>query len=224
MLQVVILAGGLGTRLGKISESIPKSLIEINGKPVLSHILEWVHQQGCREALILTGHLGEMFENFTHDGMSLRFHQENVPLGTGGALWNAREYLQDEFILLWGDDFHPIDYGELIATHRENKARLTMTVTESHLDVNLKHELGKVIAYSKEKNDSGFNGYEAGTSVVSKSIVETYGQEGKWSWEKTIYPTLAGEIVAHFDETAFWDIGTPERITKLENFFKQGGA
>ena len=135
MLQVVILAGGLGTRLGKISESIPKSLIEINGKPMLSHILNWAQQQGCVRALILTGHLGEMFDGFSHDGMMLTFCQETVPLGTGGALWNSREYLEDEFILLWGDDFHPIDYQKLIATHREKMSALTMTVTESHHDL-----------------------------------------------------------------------------------------
>ncbi len=222
MLQVVILAGGLGTRLGKISEKIPKSLIEINGKPMLSHILKWAQQQGCVRALILTGHLGEKFEGFEHDGMKLTFCQESVPLGTGGALWNAREYLDDEFILLWGDDFHPIEYQKLLTTHRENMSVLTMTVTESHHDLNLKHQAGKVVAYSKEETDSEFNGYEAGTSVVSKSIIETFGTEGKWSWEETIYPALAGEIVAHLDDTPFWDIGTPERISKLENFFKQG--
>ena len=58
MPQVVILAGGLGTRLGEMTEKIPKSLIEVSGKPIISHILDWVKQQGCDKVLILTGHLG----------------------------------------------------------------------------------------------------------------------------------------------------------------------
>ena len=118
MPQVVILAGGLGTRMKEVSKKTPKSLINVGNKPILSHILDWAQTQGCTNALILTGHLGEQFEGFSHQGMSLNFHQEITPLGTGGALWNAKEYLDDEFILLWGDDFHPINYHSLVSHHR----------------------------------------------------------------------------------------------------------
>ena len=73
MPQVVILAGGLGTRLGKMAEKIPKSLIEVSGKPILTHILDWVKGQGCNKVLVLTGHLGEMFEQFEYDDLSVTF-------------------------------------------------------------------------------------------------------------------------------------------------------
>ena len=223
MPQVVILAGGLGTRLGGIAEKVPKSLIEVDGKPMLSHILEWAQSQGCMDALILTGHLGEHFDGFTHQGMALNFHRETEPLGTGGALWHAKEHLQDEFILLWGDDFHPIDYNKLVSLHRRESSKITMTVTESHEDMNLLHQDGRVTAYDKSENKpENFNGYEAGTSVVDKQVVENYGKEGKWSWEETIYPKLSGEIVAHIDDTAFWDMGTPEKLSQIKDFFDKG--
>ena len=221
MPQVVILAGGLGTRLGKVTEKIPKSLVEVNGKTILSHILDWALKQRCKNALILTGHLGEMFDNFTHE-MDLVFIQENEPLGTGGALWNAKDSLENEFILLWGDDYHPINYNLLVSKHRRNNSQLTMTVTESHESMNLKHVNGKVIEYNKSSPATDYNGYEAGTSIVSKRVVETYGKKGKWSWEETVYPALSGEIIAHIDNTKFWDMGTPERLQILENFFKYG--
>ena len=221
--QVVILAGGLGTRLGSVAENIPKSLIEVNGKPMLNHILDWAHGQGCRKALVLTGHLGEMFDGFTHRGVSLTFHQESEPLGTGGALWNAKDLLEDEFILLWGDDYHPIDYPSIVSHHRQKSAPMTMTVTESHESMNLHHRDGQVIAYDKADPKSDFNGYEAGTSIVNKSVVEAHGRDGKWSWEETVYPALSGLITAHVDNTAFWDMGTPERLSRFEDFLKQGG-
>ena len=224
MPQVVILAGGLGTRLGEVAEKVPKSLIEVNGKSILNHILDWAQGQGCMNALVLTGHLGEQFENFKHDGMALKFHREPEPLGTGGALWNAREHLEDEFILLWGDDFHPIDYQKLVKHHRDEKTPLTMTVTDAHEIHNLLFEDGRVVEYDKSEDASTeFNGYEAGTSVVNKIIVTEHGKDGKWSWEETVYPILSGQITAHVDNTPFWDMGTPERLSRLEKFFQDGG-
>tara|TARA_B100001113_G_scaffold241308_1_gene198456 strand:+ start:426 stop:1103 length:678 start_codon:yes stop_codon:yes gene_type:complete len=219
--QVVILAGGMGTRLGEISKKKPKSLVEVDGKPILTRILDWANKQGCERGLILTGHLGEMFHSFSHE-MDLIFVQEPEPLGTGGALWNAREYLENEFILLWGDDFHPINYESLISKHRIMNAEITMTVTEEHRCMNLKHQNGIVVEYDKTSPSDDYNGYEAGTSIVKKSVVEKFKKKGKWSWEETVYPALSGKIVAHIDNSKFWDIGTPKRLEILENFLKDG--
>ena len=220
MPQVVILAGGLGTRLGEISKHTPKSLIEVSGKTMLAHILDWAQGQGCRSALILTGHLGEKFDGFSHEGMQLKFVQEQERLGTGGALWNARDYIEDEFMLLWGDDYHPINYRRLYKAHLDGECALTMTVTRTHEINNLHHANGLVTEYSKSKFSDTFNGYEAGTSVVKKSVLLSNGKDGSWSWEETVYPELSGKIHAYIDDTAFWDMGTPERLEKLEFFFE----
>ena len=224
MPQVVILAGGLGTRLGELTKEVPKSLIEVNDKPIIEHILDWISGQGCDRALILTGHLGEQFQNYTHPSVSLTFVQEDQPLGTGGALWNAVDFLEQEFILLWGDDFHPINYQNLVTKHREDGNLMTMTVTESHEITNLLHIDGKVMHYDKHQPSSDFNGYEAGTSVVSKRVVLLFGRDGKWSWEETVYAKLSGKIGAHLDSTKFWDMGTPERLSKLTEFLKSKSA
>ena len=221
MPQVVIMAGGLGTRLGSMTEKTPKSLIEVNGKPILSHILDWAQAQGCLNALVLTGHLAEHFDGFTHSGMAVKFHREPSPLGTGGALWNAKEHLEERFILLWGDDLHPIDYAGLIETHQKGEAPMTMCATESHTEMNLRHQNGVLEAYDKTSTLEGLNGYEAGTSVVEKSVVMEHGKSGVWSWEQTVYPALAGRIQIHLDDTPFWDMGTPERLALLEEFLKK---
>lgn len=65
------------------------------------------------------------------------------------------------------------------------------------------------------------NGYEAGTSIVEKSTLLKYGQEGEWSWEETVYPALSGKAAAHLDDTMFWDIGTPERLASFEEFLNK---
>ena len=141
-------------------------------------------------------------------------------MGTGGALWNARDYLEDEFVLVWGDDYHPINYRRLFKAHTEHGLPITMTVIEGHDTFNLHHENGVVVEYSKEDVKSSYNGYEAGTSVVKKSVIDDIGKSGVWSWEESAYPAYSGRIHAHIDETPFWDMGTPERLSKLENYFQ----
>ena len=179
-------------------------------------------EQGCNRALVLTGHHGEQFDGFLHPGIDLTFVKEQEQLGTGGALWNARNHLEDEFILLWGDDYHPIQYAPLVNLHRKASSKLTMTVTTEHHDKNLQHEDGRLVHYAKDGDvPKEFNGYEAGTSIVRKTVVETFGKEGKWSWEKTVYPAISKDIHAHIDDTKFWDMGTPERLERLEEFFNE---
>ena len=222
--QVVILAGGMGSRLGSISEKIPKSLIEVAGRPMLSYILDWATNQGCRTGLILTGHLGDQFDAFHPDcDIDLTFHREPRPLGTGGALWNARELLDQRFVLLWGDDLHMIDYSNLLETHVCSGCDLTMTVTSKHSSFNLEYDMERVVRYDKHQSmPGGLNGYESGTSIVEKALLEAHGREGFWSWEEVVYPSMSGLIAAHLDDTPFWDIGTPERLVLLDHFLKEG--
>ena len=88
--------------------------------------------------------------------------------------------------------------------------------------MNLHHENGRLVQYSKEEQTpEEFNGYEAGTSVVSKSVVLEFGKDGPWSWENTVYSALSKGIHVHLDSTKFWDMGTPERLEKLDQFFNE---
>ena len=69
----------------------------------------------------------------------------------------------------------------------------------------------------------GLNGTRP-NQIVEKSVLESLGRDGSWSWEEEVYPALSGLIAAHLDETPFWDMGTPERLELLESFLKEGGA
>ena len=134
----------------------------------------------------------------------------------------ARHLLQDRFILLWGDDLHPIDYGRLVAHHEQTSSPLTLTVTTKHDEMNLLHVDGKISQYDKSGSPPAeFNGYESGTSVVEKSVLLEHGKDGKWSWEETVYPNMSMKATAHMDNTKFWDMGTPERLARLEEFLNK---
>src|SRR5687767_14814332 len=113
-MQAVILAGGLGTRLGPITRAVPKSMVPVAGRPYLEHQLRLLQQQGITDVVLLTGYLGEQIEACFGDGrawgLSVRYSREAVPQGTGGALRDAAGQLAESFLLIYGDSYLPIDY------------------------------------------------------------------------------------------------------------------
>ena len=221
MPQVVVLAGGLGTRLGSLTERVPKSLIEVAGRPILSHILDW-SSSGLHKGADINRSSWKQFESFTHAGLELTFQRRWSRWGQAG-LYGAQSLIEDRF-LPGGDDLHMIDYRSLLQTQFLG-CSLTMTVTNNHSSFNLEHMDDRVIRYDKHLDSpDGLNGYEAGTSIVEKSVLESLGRDGSWSWEEEVYPALSGLIAAHLDKTPFWDIGTPERLRMLESFLKEGGT
>src|SRR5215472_12241128 len=114
-MQAVILAGGLGTRLWPLTKEIPKPMVPVAGVPYLERQLHLLARQGLRDVVMLTAYLGEQIEEYFGDGsrlgLSIRYSREREPLGTGGALRDARHLLEDVFVVIYGDSYLPIDYA-----------------------------------------------------------------------------------------------------------------
>ena len=106
-MQTVILAGGLGTRLGALTRKIPKPMAPVAGMPYLEHQLRLLERQSLRDVLLLTGYLGDQIESYFGNGgqlgLRIRYSRERRPLGTGGALREARRLLDQSFLLMYGD-------------------------------------------------------------------------------------------------------------------------
>jgi NDP-sugar pyrophosphorylase family protein len=110
MLPVAILAGGLATRLRPVTETIPKSLIDVNGEPFIAHQLRLLRSEGVERAVICTGYLGEAVREFAGDGrgfgIDLAYCEDGPKLrGTAGAIRNALPLLGDRFLVLYGDSY-----------------------------------------------------------------------------------------------------------------------
>src|SRR4029078_12594532 len=133
-MQVVILAGGLGTRLWPMTKSIPKPMVPVGGEPYPPHQIGFLRGQGYSDVVILTGYLGEQIEDHFGDGsavgMRIRYSREPGPLGTGGALRNASELLPDAFLLIYGDSFLSIEYGILERRLAETQATAVVALFE----------------------------------------------------------------------------------------------
>ena len=115
-MQLAILAGGLGTRLGPLTANTPKSLVPVLGRPFLEHQIGLVRNAGIKRLVLCIGHYGQrIIERFGQGqayGVEIVYSQEGEQLlGTGGALKNAEPLLDDAFMMMWGDSYLLLDYA-----------------------------------------------------------------------------------------------------------------
>jgi len=231
-MQAVILAGGLGTRLGSLTRKIPKPMVPVSGIPFLEYQLRLLARQQLRDVLLLTGYLGDQIENYFGSGarlgLRLRYAREAQPQGTGGALRDARPHLAETFLLLYGDSLLPIEYAAaarrlkdsaalgLIVVYRD-PARETAVPPNVALDRN-----GLVTRYDKTAAAPDLEYVEAGVSCFRRDVLALLPAAGPVSFEQCIFPRLiAGRQLAALPTTQrFYDIGTPERLRAIEEFLR----
>jgi NDP-sugar pyrophosphorylase family protein len=231
-MQAVILAGGLGTRLRPITETIPKPMVPVAGKPYLEHQLRELARQGVNDIVLLTGYLGEQVEQYFGDGAQLglriKYSKEPHPLGTGGAVRLAAALLEDDFLLIYGDSYLPVDYPAVLNTLRRSKAEGLLVVYDNRLgdtsvisNVNFDEATGMVTRY--EKDGEGLCYVEAGVLAFRKSVLGLLSDAPVVSLEKEVFPQLIarGALAGYSTTQRFYDIGTPDRLEAFEAYLKQ---
>lgn len=233
-MQAVILAGGLGTRLMPITKNIPKSMASVLGKPYLEYQVNWLRSNGIKKILMLTGYLGENIREYFLDGGSfgvdIGYSQELEPMGTGGGLRLSKDKLEDNFILIYGDSFLPLDFSKLIKYFNDiNKKGVVAVYDNSSRDSGVPEniQLGKegiVLKYEKGGTDKDLNFVEAGVMVLKKEIVELIPDTKHVSLEKEVFPVLIRdrELAGYVSREIFYDIGTKERLKVFEDAVKSG--
>lgn len=227
-MEVVILAGGLATRLRPITESIPKSLVEVAGAPFISHQLNYLYRQGLKRVMICTGFLGNMIEDFVGNGakfgLQVRYSSDGPnQLGTGGALRKIIPLLEDNFFLTYGDSFLPISFSEVqMAFERSGKPAL-MTVlrnTDKWDTSNTVYSEGQVICYDKRVKSSEMKHIDYGLSIISRSVLDPYPTSGPFDLGD-VFTDLAraGLLAGQEVFERFYEIGSHKGLSETEDFF-----
>ena len=228
-MQVVILAGGLGTRLGALTRTMPKPMAPVRGVPYLEHQLRLLARQGLTEIVLLTGYLGEQIEEHFGDGgrmgLRIRYAREPQPLGTAGALRHAQSLLADSFLVIYGDSYLPIDYaavGKLLTQSAAVMAVYRDPSGETNVRPNVALDAdGAVARYDKRAAGApGFDYVEAGVLALRRSVLALIPPEGAVSLEEQIFPILIErrQLWAFPTAQRFYDIGTPERLRAIEAY------
>lgn len=226
-MQAVILAGGLGTRLRPITERIPKPMVEIAGEPFLARMVRWLAQHDFHRLLLLLGYRGEIVSDFFGDGsrygVSIEYSYELTPLGTGGALRNAHEKLEDEFLLLYGDSYLPIDYRPVVDRFRAFACVGLLVVYDNHLsDTGVTNNVavdseGWVTRYAKGKSGPDLRYVEAGVLCFRKEAFAHLPAGQIISLEQELFPQVVRDrqLRAYVTDQRFFDIGTPQRLEEF---------
>jgi NDP-sugar pyrophosphorylase family protein len=222
--QAAILAGGLGTRMRPLTESIPKPMLPVRGKPFLHHQLELLRSFGIRRVVLLVAYLGEQIEKHFGDGAALGLHltysHEPAPLGTGGALKNAEALLDEEFLLLNGDTYLAIDYAALGNAFRASKA-MAMIVAYENSDArvpsNLALSLDRSVAAYRKRDPRGLTHVDAGVIALRREVLNEIPAGRACSLEEEIFPRLIerGQMKAWVTKEPFYDMGSPAGLEAL---------
>ena len=231
-MQIVILVGGRGTRLGPLTNDVPKPLIKINGIPFLEILIKYLKQQGFLKIILCVGYLSDKIENYFLDGRNLgveiKYSKETEPLGTGGAILNSISLLEDEFIVINGDTFLELNYKKFIDFSQKNTKLCTVVgFSDNHSDNDFINNLfinekSEVKNYSKNKSFSNLNYVDAGIYFFKKESMKYFSDSYPISLECDIFPKLIQDkqMSGFLTENKFYDIGTTEKINKFKRFFQ----
>jgi NDP-sugar pyrophosphorylase family protein len=211
---VAILAGGFGTRLGELTRGLPKPMIPINGRPYLERVIESFAKCGLRDIVLLTGYRAEVIEQHFGDGerfdVRIQYNRETEPLGTGGAIREARALLGDRFVMTYGDVLRYFDYDHFVSEHHDPTVAVYPRRDIGNADV----AGDRIIRFDKHAPELPY--IDAGFSLMPSSIIDMLPATGACSFEETIFPRLAaeGRLACEIVNHDFFDIGTPEELAR----------
>jgi D-glycero-alpha-D-manno-heptose 1-phosphate guanylyltransferase len=225
-MSAVLLVGGIGTRLQSVLPSTPKPLARVGDAPFLQLLVRQLRSQGIRRLVMCTGHLADQVENEFGGGhrwdVAIDYSKESRPLGTAGAVKFAERYLSQasDFLVMNGDSFLELDFGELIRFHREHGGFVSMAVRRvpdaaRFGTVRLGAD-NRVVGF-REKMGAPVSDIVNGGVYVFKRAILQHIPDGPASLEKDVFPRLLEDgIYALEQQGMFIDIGTPEDYARAQ--------
>ena len=223
--QAVILCGGMGTRMRPYTDNTPKPMISCNGKPFLWYLLQQLHDQGVSRFVLLTGYLAEEVSSYFEDGGSwgwdIQYSEGPVDWDTGKRVWEAREKLDELFLLLYSDNFVPFPLDKVYALHKHNQKPLTfMVASKTPGNISL-DKFGIVQQYDNKRFGLGLNYVEIGYMIVEKKQTLPFFDTPECSFSSILQKMAANhQISAWVQHDSYHSISDPNRWQKAQEYLK----
>ena len=232
MLPIAILAGGQATRLRPLTETTPKSLVNVAGRPFIEHQLLWLSRQGIERVILCVSHLGKQIEQVVRTGSRFNLqitysYDGRQPLGTGGALRKALPLLGDAFFVLYGDSLLTCSLTAVEAAYRRAARPAMMAVFENRgrWDTsNVLYRDGEVLLYDKLEPTSEMMHVDYGLSILSASVLACYQESERFDLA-LLYTNLSrsGKLAGIEVPERFYEIGSFAGLKETEAFLRREG-
>ena len=228
--QAVILAGGLGTRLRPITDSIPKPMIEFHGKPFLEYLLIMLVDQGFKRVALLLGYLPEKIIGYFEDGkkwgLEITYSVTDIEDDTGLRLQKAKHLLDPVFLLMYCDNYWPMNFSCLWEKFTSVNVSALVTVylnKDNYTKSNIKIDKDDFIEiYDKSRTAKELQGVDIGFFILRKELIDLI-PGGNNNFEKIIIPYLVEkkDIISFLTEHRYYSVGSFERLKLTESFFER---
>ena len=216
-MKAVIIAGGLGTRLRPLTNKTPKPMLPIGEKPILEHLVNWTKKGGIKSVVLCVSYLKESIEDYFGDGekfgVNIEYAISKKQLATAGQLKTAEEFIEDDFVCLYGDSIFNFSLKSMIKQHSIKKSFVTMSLSE--YKTNLPYGVietsknGKVIKW-KEKPEIKAN-VNMGCYIMNPQVFNLIPKNKSYGMDDVIKKIMKKNTVNSFiTKKGFTDIGNKE--------------
>lgn len=222
-MQAIILAGGFGTRLRSVVSDVPKPMAKVCGRPFLNYLLDGLNNYHFSKVIFAVGYQKEIIMDYyknRYKDIEIVYSIENEPLGTGGCLKQAMEFVDEDFVfVLNGDTMFDIDYNKMAQANSISIACKEMVDFTRYGEV--KFDANQNIESFEEKKFVKKGYINGGMYYLPKNIFEKYNLDKKFSLEKDFFEKYMQElsIKAFLSDDYFLDIGIPEDYEKAQTDF-----
>ena len=242
-MKTVIMAGGKGTRITSVAKDIPKPMIRIEGKPILEREIDCLREQGFCDIIMTVSHMGDIIMDYFGDGskmspctgepfgVHIEYFFEKVPLGNAGALFQLKDQLTEDFLLLNADAMFDVDFNRMVEYHKEKGGLVTLFTHPN----NHPYDSGLIIAdengcvekwLAKEDDRSSYyrNRVNAGLHVISPKVLDVAIGTEKVDLDRQILKPLCGtgKMFVYDSPEYVKDMGTPDRYQAVCEDVKAG--
>jgi NDP-sugar pyrophosphorylase family protein len=210
------MAGGLGARLRPLTNELPKPMMPIIDKPILSYILELLKMYGFTDIGITLNYKPDCIINYFKDGsdfdVKLTYFIETSPLGTAGSIKNAADFLGESFLVMSGDSFTDINLQEFVSFHFKKDAAFTLACKQydntSGFGVLETARDGRILKFVEKPEDNKSGLVNTGIYMINKNVLGMI-PDGFYDFGKNLLPRLIGHGLYSWKTDCFWsDIGS----------------
>jgi NDP-sugar pyrophosphorylase family protein len=230
-MQAVILAGGLGTRLLPLTQSVPKAMVPVCGRPFLTYQLEYFAHHGIRDIILCVGHLDSRIESHFGDGrrldVTIRYgHDGDRLLGTAGAIKNVEHLLDDVFFVTYGDSYTVVDFAKIMDyfISREQLGLMVVFKNENQWDrSNVVVDGEYVRVYDKQHTHSGMHYIDFGVLLFRRGALRDIPPGVSVDLNYVSQRLIAQQqLLAYETHDRFYEIGSVAGLQEFETLLRRG--